>query len=124
LRKKIDAGADFALSQASYTADAPRTFRKAFEERYGLLELPVLVGVLPLVTSRHAEFLHNELPGITIPDEIRRRMREAADPGAEGLQIACDLARELRAEAAGLYVMPPFGRYDLAAEIVERVHRT
>lgn len=120
--KKIRSGAAFALSQAIYSADTLRTFRKVYEQRYGPLRLPILTGVLPLVTSRHAEFLHNEIPGITIPEEIRDRMRDAgADAEAEGTRIAVDLARELRTEAAGLYVAPPFGRYDIAADIVEAV---
>jgi len=122
LQRKIRAGADFALAMPTYSADVLRIFRKSYEERYGLLRLPILVGVLPLVTSRHAEFLHNELPGVSIPDDIRKRMREATKrPSRTGLEIAVELAKELRAEAAGLYVMPPFGRYDLAAEIVESV---
>ncbi len=123
LHKKIDSGADFALSMPTYTSDALRVFRKAYEERHGTLGLPILVGVLPLITGRHAEFLHNELPGVSIPDEIRARMSRAGEDGerAEGLAIATELARELRAEAAGIYLMPPFGRYDVAAEIVEAV---
>jgi methionine synthase / methylenetetrahydrofolate reductase(NADPH) len=119
LRKKIEAGADFALSQPVFSADVYRSFRKAYEERYGSLELPVLVGLLPLVTARHAEFLHNELPGASIPTEVRERMRRAGERGREeGRSIATELALHLRSVAAGLYVMPPFGRYDLAADIV------
>lgn len=122
LKKKIDAGADFALSMPVFTADILRTFRKAYEERHGSLHLPILVGVLPLVTARHAEFLHNELPGVSIPSDIRERVASAGSKKKEerqGVAIAIDLARELRADAAGIYLMPPFGRYDVAAEIVE-----
>ena len=61
LQRKIRTGADFALAMPTYSADVLRIFRKSYEERYGMLRLPILVGVLPLVTSRHAEFLHNEL---------------------------------------------------------------
>jgi homocysteine S-methyltransferase len=120
LKKKIGAGAAFALSQAVYSADVLRTFRKAYEERHGTLGLPILVGILPLVTVRHAEFLHNEVPGISLPPEIRERMR-TGDERAQGLAIAADLGRELGAEAAGLYVISPFGRYDITAEVVEAV---
>jgi homocysteine S-methyltransferase len=123
LHKKIGSGANFALSMPTFTSDALRVFRKAYEERHGTLVLPILVGVLPLITARHAEFLHNELPGVVIPDEVRRRMERAGEAGerAEGLAIATELALELRAEAAGIYLMPPFGRYDVAAELVEAV---
>ena len=122
LKKKIDSGADYALSQAVFSPDTVRGFRKAYEERHGTLGLPILVGLLPLVTARHAEFLHNELPGVSIPDDIRSRMSRAGeDEGAEGRAIAVELAREIRADAAGLYLMPQFSRYDLAAEVVEAV---
>jgi homocysteine S-methyltransferase len=123
--RKVRAGADFALSQPVYSPDVVRAFRKAYEQRYEPLELPILVGVLPLVTSRHAEFLHNEIPGISIPDEIRARLRDAGDDvEAEGLRIAIELAREIASDASGLYVAPPFSRYDIAAEIVESVRHS
>jgi homocysteine S-methyltransferase len=84
--------------------------------------LPILVGVLPLRTVRHAEFLHNEVPGIEIPESIRERMRRAgSESWKEGLSIAHELAADLRDGAAGLYLIPPFGRYDVAAELIERV---
>lgn len=121
LRKKITSGAVFALSQPVYSADVLRTFKKAYEERHGSLTLPILVGLQPLVTSKHAEFLHNEVPGISIPDHIRDRMREAADARDEGVAIAVELGRELRADAAGIYLVTPFGRYGLAAEVVEAI---
>jgi methionine synthase / methylenetetrahydrofolate reductase(NADPH) len=121
LKRKVDSGAAFALSQAVYSADVPRAFRKAYEERQGPLRLPVLVGLLPLVTPNHAEFLHNEVPGISIPAEILDRIRNAKDARDEGVAVATELGRELKGEAAGLYIMAPFGRYGLAAEIVEAV---
>ncbi len=122
LKKKIDSGAHFALSMPVYSVDPLRLFRKAYEETHGPLELPILVGVLPLVTSRHAEFLHNELPGVSIPDEVRNRMSKAGEKGsAEGRRIAVEVAEELRSEAGGIYLMAPFSRYDIAAEVVEAV---
>ena len=119
--KKIASGAVFALSQPVYSADMLRTFKKAYEERHGPLTLPILVGLQPLVTSRHAERLHNEVPGITIPDHVRDRMRGASDERDEGVAIAVELGRELRADAAGIYLVTPFGRYGLAAEVVEAI---
>jgi homocysteine S-methyltransferase len=84
-------------------------------------DLPILVGVLPLVTSRHAAFLHNEVPGIEIPERTRERLATAGDGAAhEGVEMAVELVAALRKEgAAGVYLMPQFGRYDLAAEVVE-----
>jgi len=125
LRKKIDAGADFALSQPIYDRAKLNEFFDVYEKRWGEpLVLPLLVGVLPLRTVRHAEFLHNEVPGIEIPEGIRDRMRRAgSDSWKEGLGIADELAAELRDGAAGLYLIPPFGRYDVAAELIERIRK-
>ena len=123
LRRKIEAGADFALSQPIYDRSKLDDFLRVYEKRWGEpLVLPILVGVLPLRTVRHAEFLHNEVPGIEIPDSIRERMRRAgSESWKEGLEIASELATDLRDGASGLYLIPPFGRYDVAAELIERV---
>ncbi|MEX1046071.1 MAG: bifunctional homocysteine S-methyltransferase/methylenetetrahydrofolate reductase [Actinomycetota bacterium] len=122
LKKKIDSGAAFALSQPVYSIDSLELFRREYESRHGKLELPILAGVLPVVTARHAEFLHNEVPGIAVPDDLRERMRKAGDRAEQvGMSTAAGLAAELRDHAAGIYLMPPFGRFDLAAELVERV---
>ncbi len=121
LHRKIAAGCSFGLSQPMFTSEPLERLRAVYRDRYGEdLTLPVLVGVLPLVSSRHAEFLHNEVPGIVIPDDVRDRMRKAGDDGeAEGLALARDFVAQLRERAAGIYLMPPFERFDLAAEVVE-----
>ena len=122
LKKKVDAGARFLLSQPLYEADGLARLRETYERVAGApLRVPVLAGVLPLVTVRHAEFLHNEVPGIAIPPAARARLERAGDDAArEGVAMAAELAAGLReAGAAGVYVMPQFGRYDLAAEVVE-----
>ena len=122
LHKKIEAGADFALSQPVYEAETARHFVARYADRYGPLALPVLVGVLPLFNARHAAFLHNEVPGIFIPAGHRARMEAAgADGAAEGVRLAQTLLAELRGTVQGVYLMPPFGRYDLAAEILDSV---
>ena len=120
LRRKIRAGADFALTQPVFDPVAAQQFLEAYEATYGPLEIPVLVGVMPLYSLRHAAFLHHEVPGITIPAEIMARM-EAAGEGApqEGVRIAQELVAALRPWAQGVYIMPQFRRYDLAAEVVE-----
>lgn len=122
LRKKIEAGADFCLTQPIFDLAVAREFLKQYADEYGKLELPMLAGVLPLASSRHAEFLHNEVPGITLTDEIRERMRRAGDNGrAEGLKIASELWSELLEFAQGVYIMPAFGRYETVAELLEQV---
>ena len=129
LKKKVDAGCVFALSQPAYTLEPLRALHRAYEEAFGPLEMPILAGVLPLAGARHAEFLHNEVPGIVVPDAVRERLHAANDDEAaqaEGLAMARDLVGELADPSAtqgmaiaGIYLMPPFGRYDLAAEVVE-----
>jgi len=118
LRKKIEAGADFALTQPVFDPGVVRAFLKRYEELHGPLKLPLLMGLLPLASARHAEFLHNEVPGITLTDVALDRMRLAGGEGRrEGIKIAQELLLELRDLAAGAYVMPPFGRFDTAAEV-------
>jgi homocysteine S-methyltransferase len=74
------------------------------------------------VSARHAEFLHNEVPGITIPDAVRARMRDAGAGGTEaGIEMADALLAAVEHEAAGTYLMPSFGRYEQAAEVVRRI---
>jgi homocysteine S-methyltransferase len=124
LAKKIAGGAVFALSQPVYGPEPLRRLRDTFEAAHGELRLPILAGVLPLMSGRHAEFLHNEVPGVSIPEEIRARLRDAGEVAEkEGLRIAADLAAQLQEDAAGIYLMPQFGRFDVAAEIVDAARR-
>ncbi len=120
LRRKIEAGADFVLTQPVYQAEVMRAFLLQYQDLYGDLELPILVGILPLFSERHAGFLHNEVPGIQIPDPVRQRIASAGDRGQEqGVAIATELLQELGGLVQGAYLMPPFNRYDMAAEIIE-----
>jgi methionine synthase I (cobalamin-dependent)/5,10-methylenetetrahydrofolate reductase len=120
LQRKIQAGADFLLTQPVYQSELAKEFWERYEDVHGKLTIPVLVGVLPLYSARHASFLHNEVPGISIPEAIQVRMQAAGDSAPrEGVRIALELVEQMRSWAAGIYLMPQFGRYDLAAEIVE-----
>jgi homocysteine S-methyltransferase len=122
LNRKIRAGADFIITQPVYNPAQAEAFIKRYTELYGRLEIPILVGVLPLYSSRHVAFLHNEVPGITIPEVIQERMRQSGDLAAkEGVKIALELIEQLKPWAHGIYLMPQFGRYDLTAEIVDGV---
>jgi homocysteine S-methyltransferase len=106
------------MTQPIYEAGVWRRFLEVFgEER---LPVPVLVGILPLQSSKHAEFLHNEVPGITLTDDARERMRRAGPDGRrEGVKMAQELLQELRPFVQGTYIMPSFGRYEVAAEVLE-----
>ncbi len=124
LRKKIHAGADFALTQPVFDSACARQFLSRYRERYGEPEIPLLVGVLPLYGARHAAFLHNEVPGIQIPEPVREAIRRAGDRAPKlGVRLAVDLLGELRGLVQGVYLMPPFSRYDMAAEIIEAVRQ-
>ena len=122
LRRKLDAGADFVLTQPTYSpSDALRNMDAITKAMAGS-PVPILVGILPLASARHAAYLHHEVPGILVPDEIRRRMESAGEGGARtGMEIAIELIRTLRPAIQGVYLMPAFSRYDIAAEIIETI---
>jgi homocysteine S-methyltransferase len=120
LRRKLRAGADFVLTQPVYEPEDAEAFLERYADEYGPLEIPILAGVLPLYGVRHALFLHNEVPGIEISEEYQGRLRAAGEAAPqEGVQIALDLIECMKPWASGIYLMPQFSRYDLAAEIVE-----
>ncbi len=112
LERKVKAGAHFLLTQPVY--DAERVERLA--QRLGGFPLPVLLGVLPLRTLRHAEFLDAAVPGITVPGEVYERLRRAPDVRAEGIAISQELLRAARGRIGGAYFMPPFERYAVVQE--------
>ncbi len=117
VRAKVEAGAQLLMTQPVYEVG---TLLRFFE-RLGVDDVPVLAGVLPLMSSRHAEFIHNELAGVDVPAAVRQRMRDAGEAGADaGLALAREHVEELRAVPwmSGIYVMPSFGRYEIAAELV------
>jgi len=113
-RRKVDAGAHYIMTQPIYDP-APLV---RFLHRVGTPPIPLVLGCIPLHSSRHAEYLHNEVPGITIPDPVRTRMREAGEYGhAEGLKLAQELLTEARTMIQGVYLMPSYGRYDVVSEL-------
>ena len=123
LAGKIEAGAHLIMTQPIYATEQWDRFMQRAAARWGdRLPRPVLFGVLPLHTARHAEFLHHEVPGITIPDPVRAAMHAAGDRGAEvGLEQSLELLHRMREHVDGTYIMPSFGRYEQSAELVRRV---
>jgi len=120
LRRKLNAGADFILSQPLFQPEQAKAFITQYEDLHGPLQIPILVGVLPLYSVRHAAFLHNEVPGISIPDIYQQRMHAAGSQAPqEGVRIALEFIERIKSWASGIYLMPQFNRYDLAAEIIE-----
>jgi methionine synthase / methylenetetrahydrofolate reductase(NADPH) len=124
LERKLEAGAHLVMTQPLYGLEQVEAMDAEARRRFGPqgFPVPLLLGILPLQSSRHAEFLHNEVPGITIPDEARRMMREAGEGGAEvGLEMSLELLGQVETLIAGTYVMPSFCRYEQAAELVRRI---
>jgi homocysteine S-methyltransferase len=115
---KVEAGARWVQTQPVYDLEVLERFFARTRP-----PVPVVVGLLPLHSSRHAEFLHNEVPGITVPDRVRARMREAGDRGLrEGIAMGQELIAEVRRSYSGAYLMPSFGRFEVVAEVLEAIH--
>ena len=118
---KVEAGARWAQTQPVYDLEVLERFFGSTRP-----PIPVVVGLLPLHSSRHAEFLHNEVPGMIIPDDIRERMRKAGsgeDAQAEGVRIAQEALLAARESAQGAYIMPPFNKVELAVRVIEALTR-
>jgi len=121
MRRKIEGGADFVLTQPLYSTRPLQDFLVLYKAMYGDYPIPILAGVLPLASARHAAFLQQEVPGIHIPEQVHARMSDAGEAGAkEGIALALELIAELKGLAQGIYLMPAFNRFDYAAEIIER----
>ncbi|MGQ9492117.1 MAG: bifunctional homocysteine S-methyltransferase/methylenetetrahydrofolate reductase [Anaerolineae bacterium] len=124
--KKVSAGAHLTMTQPIFDPQVWKQFYDLYEERHGPFPVPVLIGILPLQSHRHASFLHNEVPGITLSEEALRRMERA---GAEGRREGVKMAQELLLElmemprVQGVYLMPSFGRYEVACEVLEVIPR-
>jgi 5,10-methylenetetrahydrofolate reductase len=124
LERKLAAGADLVMTQPLFDGAQVEAMLATARDRFGPsgFPVPVLLGVLPLQSARHAEFLHNEVPGITIPDATRAALHAAGDRGADvGLEAALALLDGVGDAVAGTYIMPSFGRYEQCAELVRRL---
>ncbi len=119
LLRKIENGACYVFTQPVFEEDL--LFR--FIEKANIPEVPIIVGILPLVSFRNAEFFHNEVPGMEVPDYIRDRLRpieDRAESAKTGVEIARDALIKTAPVAAGAYIMPPFGKTDLALEVIRQ----
>ncbi len=118
--EKVEAGAEYALTQPVYEASLLERF---LEQAMGV-DIPVLVGILPLSSYRNAEFLHNEVPGMQIPERIRKLMRRASSGEAAravGVQVAREALNDCMklSRVRGAYIMPPLGKYQAVLEVLE-----
>ncbi|MBI1280914.1 MAG: bifunctional homocysteine S-methyltransferase/methylenetetrahydrofolate reductase [Anaerolineaceae bacterium] len=123
LIKKLENGADFALGQAVFEPHRIEAFHKRYREITGEdFKLPVLMGLMPMYSLKHARFLHNEIPGISIPDALMERMDRAGENAAnEGVKIAQELLHDMRGMVQGAYIIPAFGKYELVADVIDSV---
>lgn len=123
-RAKWKAGAECAYTQPVFETERLFEFLRLTED----IPIPILVGILPLNSHRNAEFFHNEVPGMDIPDRVREQMRKAGSGDVAkrmGIEIAKEslgLARQ-SPRIKGVYVMPPFGRAARALDVLEDVLR-
>jgi methionine synthase I (cobalamin-dependent)/5,10-methylenetetrahydrofolate reductase len=115
--RKLEAGADFVITQPIYDPDL---FLRVMD-RLGPLPVPLLLGLMPLQSYKNAEFIHNELAGVTLPSQVLERMRAAGSNGAAvGLEIAYETFHALRHRVQGIYIMPAFDRYEAAGELARQ----
>ncbi len=118
---KVEAGAEYAITQPVFDLEPLLAFLDAVKAD----RIPVLAGIWPLQSLRNAEFLHNEVPGVTIPDSVMERMRKVAgDPAAEraeGLAIALEMSRRVMAAVEGLQISAPFNRGEVARSMIEEL---
>jgi methionine synthase I (cobalamin-dependent)/5,10-methylenetetrahydrofolate reductase len=115
-RQKIQAGASFAMTQALFDL----LYLDRFEELIGGWPVPLLLGIFYVRSHQLAVRLHNEVPGIIVPETIQRRLEKAgANAGAEGLALARELYAEAREKVAGVYVIPPFKQPEAALDLLD-----
>ena len=117
---KVDAGAEYAITQPVFDAQQLEKFLTQIAH----VRIPIVAGIWPLVSVRNAEFLANEVPGVTVPEEIITRMRRANEKSkehavAEGIAIAREMFERVRPEVQGVQVSAPFGKVELALQVFE-----
>jgi homocysteine S-methyltransferase len=120
IEAKRAAGADFIMTQPVYDPEALSTFL----DQVAPFGLPVMVGLLPLASHRNAEFLHNEVPGMQIPQAYRERMARVGsgpEARAEGIRISHEALAAVASRVAGAYIMPPFNRVESALAVLDAV---
>ncbi|CAN5859771.1 bifunctional homocysteine S-methyltransferase/methylenetetrahydrofolate reductase [soil metagenome] len=117
---KVEAGAEYAITQPIYDTEQLRTFLKKIEH----VRIPIIAGIFPLVSIRNAEFMHNEVPGVVVTPEILDRMRKASDISKEeareeGIKIARESLTEVRDLIQGVQVSAPFGNVKYALQVFD-----
>lgn len=122
LERKVECGADYFLTQPVYDKERIIELGKAAKH----IEAPIYLGIMPLTSTRNAEFLHNEVPGIKLTDDVRARMRAASSTDKElAIEVGIDISKELIDTALeyfhGIYLITPFMRYDVSVRLVKYI---
>ncbi|MBO1004244.1 bifunctional homocysteine S-methyltransferase/methylenetetrahydrofolate reductase [Pseudogracilibacillus auburnensis] len=122
LEKKIASGADYILTQPVYSNEKMIELKEATAH----IEAPIFLGIMPLTSTKNAEFLHNEVPGIKLTDEVRARMKSAEGNRALSTRESIEISKELIDTAIehfnGIYLITPFMRYDICVELIHYIH--
>jgi methionine synthase / methylenetetrahydrofolate reductase(NADPH) len=121
---KVEAGAEYAITQPVFDADQLLRFVEEIRKRD--IWIPIVAGIWPLVSARNAEFLANEVPGVIVPEEVITRMRKANEKSKEhalqeGIAIAREMFDRVRKEVQGLQVSAPFGRVPFALQVFDGI---
>ncbi len=114
LQKKVDAGAQFAVTQPVYDEKTADEIFSATKD----IDILLIMGILPLRTARHAEFLHQKVAGIAVPKNLRQRMAKAKDPVMEGVANARELLTMAKERFSGVCIMPPFDHYEILFDLL------
>ena len=117
-RQKVEAGAEFAITQPVFDPEALLRFLDEVD-RYGI---PILAGIWPLISYRNASFMRNEVPGVVVPDALMERMASVEsreDQLALGIEIARESVARVRSRVAGIQVSAPLGKIEIAAAVIE-----
>jgi methionine synthase I (cobalamin-dependent)/5,10-methylenetetrahydrofolate reductase len=119
---KVKAGAEYAITQPVFDVRQLEQFLARIEP----MDLPVVAGIWPLLSYRNAQFMNNEVPGVSVPDDVMERMRLASEKSKEhalreGVTIARETLERVRDRVAGVQVSAPLGRVDLALQVFEGI---
>ncbi len=116
LRKKLDAGAQFIMTQPVFD---PTLLRDTLAS-VGEIKVPIMAGIMLLHNYKHAEYMYHEVPGIVIPNQILERMKNAGEKGMqEGLKIGVEVVTDIHDLIQGVYIMPSHGKYEASGELVK-----
>ncbi len=114
LEKKVAAGCQFIVTQPVYDEQTATQIHAAARH----LKVPIIMGILPLLSYKHAIFLHDKVDGIAVPEILRQQMKKAEDPVKEGVSQARQMLELARKMYSGACIMPPFERFDILTDIL------